>query len=96
MKVIELCAPKVESDIKQFLISSMSGESRFSSSQIDYHEVIFDLYRCAPQALSGVAPYLTGELLVYFYFGLLPLFCTSNVIMTLEPCISTFVIVYVV
>ncbi|KAL9813536.1 putative sister chromatid cohesion protein Pds5 [Arabidopsis thaliana] len=63
MKVIEHCAPKVESDIKQFLISSMSGDSRFSSSQIDYHEVIYDLYRCAPQALSGVAPYLTGELL---------------------------------
>ncbi|KAL1214039.1 putative sister chromatid cohesion protein PDS5 [Cardamine amara subsp. amara] len=63
MKVIEQCVPKVESDIKQFLISSMSGDSRFSSSQIDYHEVIYDLYRCAPQALSGVAPYLTGELL---------------------------------
>lgn len=65
MKVIEQCAPKVESDIKQFLISSMSGDSRYSSRQIDYHEVIYDLYRCAPQALSGVAPYLTGELLVY-------------------------------
>lgn len=64
MKVIEQCAPKVESDIKQFLISSMSGDSRFSSCQIDYHEVIYDLYHCAPQALSGVAPYLTGELLV--------------------------------
>ncbi|CAH2046001.1 unnamed protein product [Thlaspi arvense] len=63
MKVIEQCAPKVESDIKKFLISSMSGDSQFSSSQIDYHEVIYDLYRCAPQALSGVAPYLTGELL---------------------------------
>lgn len=67
MKVIEQCAPKVESDIKQFFISSMPGDSRFSSSQIDYHEVIYDLYRCAPQALSGVAPYLTGELLVYCY-----------------------------
>ncbi|XP_023643045.1 sister chromatid cohesion protein PDS5 homolog A isoform X3 [Capsella rubella] len=63
MKVIEQCAPKVESDIKQFLISSMSGDSRCSSSQIDYHEVIYDLYRCAPQSLSGVAPYLIGELL---------------------------------
>ncbi|CAN8245665.1 unnamed protein product [Cochlearia groenlandica] len=63
MKVIEQCAPKVESDIKQFLISSMSEDSQFSSSQIDYHEVIYDLYRCVPQALSGVAPYLTGELL---------------------------------
>lgn len=74
MKVIEQCAPKVESDIKQFLISSVSGDSRFSSSQIDYHEVIYDLYRCAPQTLSGIAPYLTGELLVHCYSALLPLF----------------------
>lgn len=94
MKVIEQCAPKVETDIKQFLISSMSGESRYSSSQIDYHEVIYDLYRCAPQALSGVAPYLTGELLVCCYFGLLSLFCMSNTNMTLEPCISLYVVVY--
>lgn len=92
MKVIEQCAPKVESDIKQFLISSVSGDSRFSSSQIDYHEVIYDLYRCAPQTLSGVAPYLTGELLVRCYFGLLPLLWLSNTTMTLEPCISTFVL----
>lgn len=69
MQVIEQCAPKVESDIKQFLISSMSGDSRLSSTQIDYHEVIYDLYRCAPQTLSGVAPYLTGELLVSCYFA---------------------------
>ncbi|XP_010530075.1 PREDICTED: sister chromatid cohesion protein PDS5 homolog A-like [Tarenaya hassleriana] len=63
IKVIEQCAPKLESDIKQFLITSMSGESRLSNSQIDYHEVIYDLYRCAPQTLAGVAPYLMGELL---------------------------------
>ncbi|XP_034898204.1 sister chromatid cohesion protein PDS5 homolog A isoform X1 [Populus alba] len=63
MKVIELCAGKLEAGIKQFLISSMSGDSRLANSKIDYHEVIYDLYRCAPQILSGVVPYLTGELL---------------------------------
>ncbi|XP_010538450.1 PREDICTED: sister chromatid cohesion protein PDS5 homolog A-A-like isoform X2 [Tarenaya hassleriana] len=63
MKVIEQCAPKLGSDIKQFLITSMSGDSSLSNRQIDYHEVIYDLYCCAPQTLTGVAPYLTGDLL---------------------------------
>ncbi|KAF3451892.1 hypothetical protein FNV43_RR07988 [Rhamnella rubrinervis] len=62
MNVIEQCAGKLEAGIKQFLISSMSGDSK-SNYQIDYHEVIYDVYHCAPQILSGVVPYLTGELL---------------------------------
>lgn len=64
MKVIEHCAGKLESGIKQFLISSMSGDNKSVNHQIDYHEVIYDVYCCAPQILSGVVPYLTGELLV--------------------------------
>ncbi|XP_017226187.1 sister chromatid cohesion protein PDS5 homolog A isoform X2 [Daucus carota subsp. sativus] len=63
MNVIEQCSGKLEPGIKQFLISSMSGDSRSLDSQIDYHEVMYDIYRCAPQVLSGVVPYLTGELL---------------------------------
>ncbi|XP_043693210.1 sister chromatid cohesion protein PDS5 homolog B-like [Telopea speciosissima] len=63
MNVIEHCAGKLEPGIKQFLISSMSGDKSSLSSQLDYHEVIYDLYRCAPQILSGIIPYLTGELL---------------------------------
>ncbi|KAM1033682.1 hypothetical protein FF1_037151 [Malus domestica] len=63
MNVIEQCAGKLESGIKQFLISSMSGDNKSENHQIDYHEVIYDVYRCAPQILSGVVPYLTGELL---------------------------------
>ncbi|XP_038690339.1 sister chromatid cohesion protein PDS5 homolog A-like isoform X1 [Tripterygium wilfordii] len=62
MNIIENCAGKLEVGIKQFLISSMSGD-RPVDSQIDYHEVIYDIYRCAPQILVGVVPYLTGELL---------------------------------
>ncbi|KAL6990616.1 hypothetical protein U1Q18_008733 [Sarracenia purpurea var. burkii] len=61
--VIEHCAGKLEPGIKQFLISSMSGDSRSSNSETDYHEIIYDIYRCAPQILSGVVPHLTGELL---------------------------------
>ncbi|XP_010243945.1 PREDICTED: sister chromatid cohesion protein PDS5 homolog A-like isoform X2 [Nelumbo nucifera] len=63
MNVIEHCAGKLEPGIKQFLISSMSGDKSSLNSQLDYHEVIYDLYRCAPQILSGIIPYITGELL---------------------------------
>ncbi|XP_057513185.1 sister chromatid cohesion protein PDS5 homolog A-like isoform X2 [Actinidia eriantha] len=63
INVIEQCAGKLEPGIKQFLISSMSGDSRSLNGQMDYHEIIYDIYRCAPQILSGVVPYLTGELL---------------------------------
>ncbi|XP_010252783.1 PREDICTED: sister chromatid cohesion protein PDS5 homolog B [Nelumbo nucifera] len=63
MNVIEHCAGKLEPGIKQFLISSMSGDNSSLNSQLDYHEVIYDIYRCAPQILSGIIPYITGELL---------------------------------
>ncbi|KAL1566908.1 sister chromatid cohesion protein PDS5 A-like [Salvia divinorum] len=63
LNVIENCAVKLESSIRQFLVSSMSGESRSLKCEIDYHAVLYDIYRCAPQILSGVVPYLTGELL---------------------------------
>lgn len=62
MNVIEHCAAKLEPAVKQFLISSMTGENSVNCD-IDYHEVIYNLYRCSPQILSGVVPYLTGELL---------------------------------
>ncbi|KAJ9186183.1 hypothetical protein P3X46_005715 [Hevea brasiliensis] len=63
MNVIEQCAGKLEPGIKQFLVSSMSGDNKSENSHIDYHEVIYDIYCCAPQILLGVIPYLTGELL---------------------------------
>ncbi|XP_047317531.1 sister chromatid cohesion protein PDS5 homolog A-like isoform X2 [Impatiens glandulifera] len=63
MNVIEQCSGKLEPYIKQFLISSISGDNKSSDCQIDYHEIIYDIYHCAPQILSGVVPYLTGELL---------------------------------
>lgn len=55
---------KLESPIKQFLVSSISGEGAFLSNTIDHHEVIFDLYQSGPQILTGVVPFITGELLV--------------------------------
>ncbi|MBA0767284.1 hypothetical protein Gotri_016188, partial [Gossypium trilobum] len=64
MNVIEQCSGKLGAGIKQFLISLMSGDNHLVNSEFDYHEVIYDVYCCAPQILSGVVPYLTGELLV--------------------------------
>ncbi|KAL3625005.1 hypothetical protein CASFOL_031673 [Castilleja foliolosa] len=63
MNVIENCAAKLEPGIKQFLVSSMTGDNRPLKPKINYHAVMYDIYRCAPQILSGVVPYLTGELL---------------------------------
>ncbi|CAA2987957.1 sister chromatid cohesion PDS5 homolog A isoform X1 [Olea europaea subsp. europaea] len=63
MNVIGHCAAKLEPGIKQFLVSSISGDNRSLKCQINYHEVIYDIHRCAPQILLGVIPFLTGELL---------------------------------
>ncbi|GAB2252670.1 hypothetical protein Droror1_Dr00005517 [Drosera rotundifolia] len=63
MGVLENCTVKLEPVVKQFLISSMSDDSGSSKAQIDYHDVIYDLYCCSPSILSGVVPYITGELL---------------------------------
>ncbi|KAM7263653.1 hypothetical protein ACFE04_001336 [Oxalis oulophora] len=63
MKVIEQCAEVLEPAIKEYLISSMLGECKLTNDQIDYHEVIYDIYFCAPQILTGVVPYIKAELL---------------------------------
>lgn len=64
MNVIEHCAGKLEPGIKQFLVSSMSGDNSSLKPEINYHGVLYNIYCCAPQVLSGVVPFLTGELLV--------------------------------
>ncbi|XP_016903052.2 sister chromatid cohesion protein PDS5 homolog A isoform X1 [Cucumis melo] len=63
MNVIQNSAGKLEAAVKQFLVTSMSGENKPPYNLVDYHEVIYDIYRCAPQILSGIAAYLIGELL---------------------------------
>ncbi|KAI3740872.1 hypothetical protein L2E82_31347 [Cichorium intybus] len=63
MNVMAQCAGKLEPGIKQFILKSMSGEGNSVISQIDYHEIIYNIYRSAPQALVGIVPYITGELL---------------------------------
>ncbi|XP_019425447.1 PREDICTED: sister chromatid cohesion protein PDS5 homolog A-A-like isoform X1 [Lupinus angustifolius] len=63
MNVIQQCIGRLEPVIKQFLLSLMSGDSKPVDSPLKYHDIICDLYSCAPQILSGVLPYVTGELL---------------------------------
>ncbi|XP_010227757.1 sister chromatid cohesion protein PDS5 homolog A isoform X2 [Brachypodium distachyon] len=61
--VIEHSAGKLEPYIKKFLTSSLAGDNSSSNGHIDHHEVIFDVYQCAPKVLKVVVPYITGELL---------------------------------
>ncbi|KAK7331159.1 hypothetical protein VNO77_25376 [Canavalia gladiata] len=63
MNAIKQCIGKLEPSIKQFLLLLVSRDSKPVNSQVQYHEVIYDLYCCAPQILSGVLPYITEELL---------------------------------
>ncbi|EPS67178.1 hypothetical protein M569_07597, partial [Genlisea aurea] len=61
--VIRKCAAKLEPSIKQFLVSSISGDRKTPQHGISYHGVLYNVYCCAPQVVSEVVPYLTGELL---------------------------------
>ncbi|KAK7332449.1 hypothetical protein VNO80_29201 [Phaseolus coccineus] len=63
MNIIQQCMEKLEPSIKQVLLSLISGDSKEINSQVQYHEVIYDLYCCAPQILYEVLPYVTGELM---------------------------------
>lgn len=63
MTVIEHCAGKLEPSIQHFLVSSLSGDSNYLNNSLDYHEVIYDLYQCVPRILSGIIPFISGELL---------------------------------
>lgn len=64
MDVIQQCIGTLEPSIKQFFLSLVLGESKTVNSQVEYLEVLYDVCCCAPQILSGVLPYVTGELQV--------------------------------
>ncbi|CAL9087272.1 unnamed protein product [Musa acuminata var. zebrina] len=63
MNVIEHCADKLGPCIVQLLVSSLSDDNSYLDRSLDHHEVIYDIYQCAPQILTGIIPYITGELL---------------------------------
>lgn len=62
MNVIQQCIGTLEPSIKQFFLSLVSGKSKPVNSQLQNHEVLYDICCCAPQILSGILPYVTGEL----------------------------------
>lgn len=64
MSIVQQCIEKLKPSIKQFLLSLISGDSEEMNSQVQYDEVIYDLYCCAPQILYEVFPYVTRELMV--------------------------------
>lgn len=63
--VVEKCADKLEPYVRSFLASVMvEGKSLDSGLHKDHHEIIYELYGCAPQLLSGVIPCINDELVV--------------------------------
>ena len=63
--MVEKCADKLEPYVRSFLTSVMvEGKSLDSGLLKDHHEVIFELYSCTPQLLSGVIPHINDELVV--------------------------------
>ncbi|KAL7596068.1 hypothetical protein Lser_V15G29035 [Lactuca serriola] len=55
---------EIGEDLLSIILSTLGRDNNFSNPQIDYHEVIYDIYRCAPQALSKIVPNLKRELLI--------------------------------
>lgn len=90
MSVIKECAGQLEPGIKQFIISSMSRENSSSNPEIDYREVIYDIYRCAPLTLSKVVPRLTKELQVIRHILTSLLICIISIYLYLSGCLHVF------
>lgn len=68
--VVEKCADKLEPYVQRFLTSVMlEGKVLDSGLHEDYHEVIYEIYCCAPQMLLAVIPNLTQELVVHFFLS---------------------------
>lgn len=63
--VVDRCADKLEPYVQKFLTSVMlEGKRAESELQEDYHDIIYEIYCCAPQMLLAVIPNLTQELVV--------------------------------
>ncbi|XP_024357694.1 sister chromatid cohesion protein PDS5 homolog A isoform X2 [Physcomitrium patens] len=61
--VVEKCADKLEPYVRSFLTSVMvEGKSLDSGLHKDHHEIIYELYGCAPQLLAGVIPLINDQL----------------------------------
>jgi sister-chromatid-cohesion protein PDS5 len=63
--VVEESAEILDPYVQQFFILAMSDGSGLPTAlKKDYHELIYELYCCAPQMVQGVLPYLKEQLVV--------------------------------
>lgn len=80
VSVVEKCVDKLEPYVQRFLTSVMlEGKSLKSGLHCDCHEIIYEIYCCAPQMLLAVIPNLTQELLVITPFVLQMSLCSCCV-----------------
>ncbi len=65
MAVVQNCADNLESHVRSFLtLVILEGRGLQTGLKKDYHEIIYEIYSCAPQMLLDVLPYLKEELVV--------------------------------
>lgn len=65
VSVIQSCSEELEPYVCGFLTSCILDRNAVGNDLRDfYHEIIFEIFRCAPQMLLAVIPNLTHELLV--------------------------------
>lgn len=63
--VIQSCSEELEPSVCGFLTSCILDRNAVGNDLKEfYHEIIFEIFRCAPQMLLAVIPNLTHELLV--------------------------------
>lgn len=61
--VVQQCAGKLEPYVQRLLTSVMlEGRAAEINLHADYHDIIHEIYQCAPQMLLAVIPNLTQEL----------------------------------
>lgn len=64
VSVIQNCSEELEPSVRGFLTSCIMDKNAVGSELREfYHEIIFEIFRCAPQMLLAVIPNLTRELL---------------------------------
>ncbi|XP_052189555.1 sister chromatid cohesion protein PDS5 homolog B isoform X2 [Diospyros lotus] len=64
VSVIENCEVELEHHVREFLISCILNRDAVRSILKEfYHEIIFEIFQCAPKMLLAVIPSLTQELL---------------------------------
>ena len=66
VSIIQNCAEKLEPFICGFLTNCILDRDAVENELKEfYHEIIFQIFQCAPQMLLAVIPNLTHELLVW-------------------------------